>query len=295
MSESEASKRLRLWPKLLLWGVVIVIGFLYLGSVKKHESRVQEPTTGVQNVEVVAGTDESVTPGPLLPGVDLTKAENTAGSEVEEADANNPLQSVSEPAALSEQAPDSALAVPQPLGVAGAPEPEHNDAEFSAISDIPASQPEVNESPREVTPVEAKAFAEAVLSEGEADTDTSVADATSGSEIPAQMMPSVPVLPTPADLSASAPLAPAMSEASVQVMPSSPGAAVPGVPAPAIPSTSRPAVAVAPEAPVKETMEDRRAHVRRAEEEMRRYWGQRGMPPPYSYPGYTPGHYPRRQ
>jgi hypothetical protein len=34
---------------------------------------------------------------------------------------------------------------------------------------------------------------------------------------------------------------------------------------------------------------------KRAEEEMRRRWEQRGMPAPYGYPGYAPGYYPPPQ
>lgn len=276
MAGAESSKGLAWWPKLLLWGVVIVVGILYLGSVNKHEPKDQGEETAVQTGQKVPATTAPTTPAPAEAGTEAIPQE---AAPVETQAAASPPPSaesvtVGPAAPAGETAASSGQGAAEQSAVTG----ERAAEEARVAAEVPA-QPESTAGDKdgevarpEVTPAEAKAFAEAVMKDSEAE----------------RKAPEAAVAPVP--------------EAPAPGKPAGSVTAAPEVAAP-VPPVPPPAATIPPKPPVQESIEERRARImaeydamrKRAEDEMRRRWEQRDMSPAYGYPGYVPGYYPQRQ
>jgi hypothetical protein len=281
MSGSESSKRASFWLKILLGGAAALAGFLYLGYVDKGVTLRENPeASGQANEQTAAPVANAV------PAEDNVAAGEPMTSEVAEQASGEQL-TVDESAQLVAGTHEASSAEEPPTG-----EPEPQDApaleSATSIAEIPSPVPaEVPaEVSAEVTPAEAKAFAEAVISEGETQPGASGGNTDAPAVIdPAAAAPETTVAPAaPFD-------APVQSGVA--------GLAAPRALSP--PPRWPPTAALPPRRSAQETLDARRARLiseyeatrRRAEEEMRRRWGQGGMPVPYGYPGYAPGYYPR--
>ncbi len=281
MSGSESSKKKSFWTKILLGGAVVLAGFLYLDYVDKGVTLGDKPeASGQANGQNAAPVANAV------PTEDNVAAGEPITSEVVD-EASGEQLTVEESVQPGSGTHEASSAEDPPTGQT---EPQDAPALESAtsIAEIPSAEPaeEPAEVAAEVTPAEAKAFAEAVISEGETQQDVS----GGGTDSPAVIDPAAAAPETTA-----APAAPANAPAESGVA----GLAAPRALSP--PPRWPPTAAPAPRRPAQEALEERRARLmaeyeamrRRAEEEMRKRWGQGGMPVPYGYPGYAPGYSPR--
>ena len=261
MAGTESKKALSLWPKVLLWGAVIVVGFLYLGSVDDRRS------SGEQE-DAVPSTSSA--PEPAAP----VEAPNSPDA------AAKPLAADAEPVtgeAIPAQSPpprapipsevSTAAAIPVPPKALPLPSPPAQAQVQETADAAPAQDPEaesgsgalsamesegveaVTDATADVTPAEAEAFAKAVISEPE--------DGEPISE-PEVSAPPRPASPEPAPVSP-----PSLEERRAAIM------------------------------------AEYQAMRQRAQEQMRQRWMQGGgsvPPPPYGgYPGYPPAYYQPQQ
>ncbi len=272
MSGSVSSKKFSLWPKLLLGGALVLAGLLYLGYVdrgvtvgKNHETADQANEPDAAPVaDAVPADDKGAAGEPMIPDV------------VEQASPEQPTVEESPPVVAGTQEASS----PE-VPVTGEPELQDASALESAtsIAETPSAET------AEVTPEEAKAFAEAVISEGETQQESSGSDASA---------------PAVLDTASAVPETTAVPAASVDA-PAESGVAGLAAPPALSPPPGWPPAAAPPRRPARETLEERRSRLiadyeamrKQAEEEMRKRWGQGGMPGPYGYPRYAPGYYPR--
>ena len=276
MSGSVSSKKPSLWPKLLLGGAIVLAGLLYLGYVDKGVTVSKKPETvdHANEPDAAPVADAVPTEGKDAAGAPMTP------DVVKQTSGEQPTVEDSAPVVVGTQ---EALSPEVP--VTGEPELQDASALESAtsIAETPSAAPA--EVPAEVTPEEAKAFAEAVISEGETQQEATGGDTGA---------PAVP------DSASAVPEATAAPSESVDA-PAESGVAGLAVPPALPPPPGWPPVAAPPRRPARETLEERRSRLiadyeamrKQAEEEMRRRWGQGRMPGPYGYPGYAPGYYPR--
>lgn len=243
-----ATTRLGLWPKLVLWSLVLVFGVLYLGSVKRNPV-VDPPST--------------VIPSPTSPAPEVAPSPGDVGSE--------------------------------PVGQA-----VEGDDRTAAPASAPAEQARVPDEAPESEPVraaESAAFVDSLLSK-------EVAGESPG-ESPDPTGPEAGSSPGgTTDGTLASPVAATASTATTTEQ---------GAPEPDAPPRAE--VAAPPDLPApgpgigagsREAQEAQRAHIlreyeamrRAADEQMRQYWQQMGVPAPaampYGPPGYGPWGYPQR-
>ena len=277
MAGAESSKGLTWWPKLLLLGAVIVVGILYLGSVNKHEPKDQGQEAALETGEAVSATAGSTPSAPAEAGTEVTKEEaapvETSAGVSSEPSAESVTVDQAVPAGEIAASPGGGAAETAASAGGGHPEEEATVAvETPAPPYSAAGEAGGDEAAHEVTPAEARAFAEAVMKDSEAE-----------GKAPAAVVSTVPEAPAPEKPAGSVTATPEVT-----------------TPVPPVPS---PAAVVPPQPSVQDSIEERRARImaeyeamrKRAEEAMRRRFEQRGMSAPYGYPGYAPGYYPQRQ
>ncbi|MEA3275713.1 MAG: hypothetical protein U9Q81_10580 [Pseudomonadota bacterium] len=299
MAGSESSKGLSLWPKLVLWGAVIVIGVLYLGSVDqqrsdddRQEGAVPRPTE-VEEAGTSTGADA------------ISESEEgagtVAGEQIGSVDAKVQVEVTTEqpaPAELGADVEGTTRVVVEPAEATAAPQPES----------IPEAR-EGLQAEQEPAPAQGAAALEDRPSSPQEQTaveePSQVPDAvppqTQGrapkGEQAAQEQPSE-VTPEEAEAFAKAVISESDENQSGQQptqVPDPPEPPASGIPA------SAPTTATAP--PAQENWQERRTRImaeyeamrKRADEEMRRRWGPGGMGPYGAYPGYGPGYYRQPQ
>ena len=287
---------LGLWPKLVLWGLVLVFGVVYLGSVKRnpavdpHRVVPASPATQVPEVAPSLGQAGMDSWGQQAPVVDPAGGGPEVQAQQGQASAGNP-----EPVRAAEStAFAESLLTSDPEGESSGESTGRTDPKVESPTAVTAPAATVNSNQ---PPLEAAATPRKIpLAEGAA---PSVAPAESpvaappGSMTPAFAPPLVSV-PRTAMTGDDAP-------AAAPVEANGPGPRAP--PAQAAPTAS-PAVGAA--VTLKGSQDAERARILKeyeamqqtAKEQMHQYWQQMRVPGPaimpYGYPAYGPGGYPPR-
>lgn len=286
-----ASSKLGFLPKLMLWSLVLLFGYLYLGAVERHGGSVGTAPADMADGEAsvvsssppaaVSATAEQPVPTPVSQPAPSAVAATSAPAAPAPA-APTPVRApVAAPAPASVSAPVSAKAPAAPSVPAAAPGP---------IVGASSEEPE-----HEVSKAEAQAFAHAVMrnSEQGAVAPESAPTQSTAPQAMQQPTPRGPAAPSPSTVAPTPqmPMA-ATPQPPMPMMP--PPQMVPQIapqlerPAAAAPSANeRPAATGAQRA-----MSDYEAMRRQAMEEARQRWEQayRMRPPApapyYGYPGY---------
>ena len=277
---SAASAGLGWWPKLVLWGLVIVFGVLYLGSVNRHLGESQESASGPRETMTTTGPIGTASSG------------DPADAPVPGAPPTGRAAAQPEPTSSPEQAVESAAfagglmsADPESEG-ASAPGQDEKAALPAASVQAPvagiegANPPEMRQGPGHLPESEVRGPAVAV---------PIVSSASPAPAAPA-------LVSAPAAVGPGAPVAGEAVAGSVRSAPTdAPGAAT--GPAPAVTTASGEST----EARRRRILAEFEAMQRAAQEQMRGNWGRMavpgpaGPPPGYGYgAGYGPGAYPPR-
>lgn len=270
-------KGIGLFPKLILWTLVIVFGALYLSSAKRHAD---------ESAEASPGGAETIAAGPSV----AAQAGATAAPDEGAGSVSEPVSApVSESGTAPVQAAESAAFARTLMDNQSAGQsPQPPEGERSAASDA---------APRGVQGVHR-------LETGAPAQDSNVARAVGA----------VPAVPAAVSLQAvtpagpqvgaerGSPVAPAAAFMPPGAMPAAPvlapgPAAVPVAPVPRMQSPAAGhAASVAPAATAERDriLAEYEAMQRAAEEQMRQQWQRMAVPAPYGYPGYVPAPYPAR-
>lgn len=183
MTDAGVSTGMGWWPKLVLWGAVIAAGSVYLLSVEQHRKDAVPPTAGHAAL-TLAATNAQVTsaPEPAPPAVSRPSPGPASAVAVPPAhpgpsvgaalpSAQRPASAAATPAAESPPEP------PAPEPITTGPVPPRAATSAPATPVVPPPAVPQLAAVSEVSPVEARAFAEAVT-EGR---PTGQAPAASGS------------------------------------------------------------------------------------------------------------------
>jgi hypothetical protein len=167
MTDAGVSTGMGWWPKLVLWGTVIAAGSGYLLSVEQHRRDAAPQTAGQAALTPpVANRPVTTAPEPVPPMVSPPAPGAASAVEAPAAPTGLPGRAA-EPSA---QRPVSAATTPTAESRTESPAPERGAAEparprtAASAPATPVPPPAVPQPARasEVTPVEARAFAEAV-------------------------------------------------------------------------------------------------------------------------------------
>jgi hypothetical protein len=173
MAGSETNKRLSFWPKLLLWGAVLLVGSLYIGSI--HDRRdskdpVRQPTapTAGSALDIApagARVEAQIEPAPT--DQVAARVESVASERLSPQTPRQATIPSATPAAAPVVAATAELA--EPAGEARAPDLAAKPSpEVKPEPQSPTDETD-GESVPDVTPAEAEAFARAVMSEPQAE------------------------------------------------------------------------------------------------------------------------------
>lgn len=292
MAGSEAGKGLGLWPKLLLWGAVILIGVLYLSSVGQHRSDEDRQERAAAQPTEVEEADTSAGAGAISASEE--GAATIAGGETGTVDANLQVETAIDQPVSAEQSAsmeETARAAEELIETTAAPQPEPIP---EAGERLPAEQEPTR--PQGITASEYGSDAppeQRVLAEPAQEPKTAPAQTKPHAlkaEPAAEEAPEVDVTPEEAE---------AFAKAVISDSDEKPATQVPDPPEPTVPDARATAPTTATAAPPGENWQERRARImaeyeamrKRAEEEMRRRWGRGGMGPYGAYPGYGQGYY----
>jgi hypothetical protein len=265
--DQASNNRLTFLPKLLLWALVLLFGYLYLGAVERSEQIMSPPVadTGEPAAEPVAdaaaGTGAVEAPAkpaePVAkaePAVDKASAVATSPAAPATAAAPQPARAPAfqpsappapqvaappaVPPAVTERAEPQKPAAPAPVAAVSqpsAPEPtEPMQPEAPAAAETPVDVAKTADGAEKVTKAEAEAFAQALMSEE-----------SSGAGAPAEAG-QAPAAPAPG---APAPQPPSVMPAPARSAPMMPRPAAP--PQPAAAAQTAPQPATAPRAPMR--------------------------------------------
>jgi hypothetical protein len=303
--EQASDSRLSFLPKLLLWGLVLLFGYLYLGAVERSEQLVGQSAPGAADTMAQTGGTESPSAGVTTTPdrQPAAAAQPAAGLAVQQPTQSEPVRAAASPTPPAAQATAEPPAPPRVAEPMPAPTPTSMPAPIAAPA--PQSQP-VTAQPSPATPedkvtkAEAAAFAQAVMSE-EATVEDDAAEAA------ATTPPAAASAPTPAQ-PAAAPAQPAAAQPPARAPVAPPAMAAPRLPQPpAMPRAapaSQPGVqqgAGAAPVPREELMKQYEAMRKQAMEDAQKRWQQyygnrppmpMGAPPVPMYPGYAPGRMP---
>ncbi len=282
-NNTAAASKLGFLPKLLLWSLVLLFGYLYLGAVERHGSSTEtaaDDAAGGQVSAVASTGSDGVVAG----------AEQTATSPAAQQAASSSGSAPTIPPALA--APSVAVAPPPvaavksaPAPIAPPPAPKPASALVQSERATPPAGPVAGAasegSEHQVSKAEAEAFAHAVMQKPP--------------QAAAAAAPPAPVSAAPVATSALTP--PAVQQPAPQM----PSFAVPQQPMQAMPAPmQRPGVVPSNTAEgsaatgAQRAMSDYEARRRQAMQEARQRWEQayRMRPaapaPYYGYPGYYP-------
>ena len=261
-SSASKSSGLGVWPKVLIWGAVIIIGFLYIRSVAHRDmapaTPAQAPVAKKSSVPAPAEkAPQQATPQPVQPKPVVDEKEPGTVARAPPAPPEQAAAPVPPPAGSVPAAPEVAAAITVPADSKAAP--------GTAVAKPPGGQ-QKESGEGSVTPEEAKAFAKAVISE----------ERPTRAEAETQVKAEEP--------------APAPAEATKEV------AIVPVEPMPAHqapPGNVNPPGFPAMEAERARILAEYEAMRKAAEEEWRRMWEQMGSPPARPMPYAPAPYYPR--
>lgn len=282
---------LGLWPKLILWSLVLVFGVLYLGSVKRNPPDPQPEVTAAP----VTGSNEaspSASPAGAHPGLRQASDDD----RVVAAEGTRPEQSQvsagdTEPVRAAESAAFADSLLDQEVvdgDAAGPRDPESHPAGRSAPGAAEPAPGSPQTMPSDARAIPAQGIAEAAV--------------MPGSGVAAPPVPLAPAQPLPAPAAPVSGRGPGAQAAS-QVGPGGPtGESLPAQ------RTDDPSLDLGTGPASRQTAEAQRARIlweyeamrRAAEQQMRQRWQPIGVPGgaimPYGSPGYGPGPraYPHR-